>query len=378
MYRRGLVIICLCSLSITLCAVEDVRGALTVRPSLTIVESYDSNPYNRNESVKSDFVTKIIPRIGFQMERIGFDMSAFYKFDSRFYTRNPELNDTSHKANIGMNMEVSKNSSLGFGDTFTFTQESREAVETGIQTQRTDIIYNTVFINAGYTFTPRSSINARLSDSIIEFKDQALIDTRTDSAALTARYKLTPERSLNTTYTYTNFSFDTNANIETHSLQLGLADRISPALSFNISSGVVYTPEIDDRYDWTARAGIEKTFQSSSISLGYTHGVTNTSGLSDKINVNDRAYLGWSFFLSRSFNVTVSGSYYKNRSEPETSVDTSSYTAGVDAVWQAYKWMRVGTGYSHFQQWARDSLGEDIKSDQVSVNISIVPTEWRL
>jgi hypothetical protein len=364
-------------LSITLCAVEDVRGALTVRPSLTIDESYDSNPYFRSENVKSDFVTRITPRIGFQMEKIGFDMSAFYRFDSRFYTRNPELNNTSHRANIGMDMEVSKNLSLGFGDTFTYTQESREAIETGIQTQRTDIMYNNMFINAGYTFTPRSSINARLSDSIIEFESQALIDTRTDSAALTARYKLTPERSLNTTYTYTNFSFDTNADIDTHSLQLELADRISPALSFNISSGVVYTPEIDNRYDWTARAGVVKTFQSSSINLGYTREVTNTSGLADEISINNRAYLGWNFLLGRSFNVTVSGSYYKNRSEPETRVDTSSYNAGINAVWQVYNWMRVGAGYSHFQQLARDSLGEDITRDQVSVNISIAPTEWR-
>ncbi|MBI5286914.1 MAG: hypothetical protein HY878_04905 [Deltaproteobacteria bacterium] len=206
-----------------------------------------------------------------------------------------------------------------------------------------------------------------------------MIDTRTDSASLTGGYELTPDRTIKMTYTYRNFFFDTAGNgnnSENHSIQLALAERLSPTLSLDLSGGVTYGID-DDRYDWIARAGITKTFQGSSLNLGYSRDVTNTSGLTDETSISDRLSMGWNFTLTRSFNLTISGNLSKNRSEPSARVDTTSYNASIGGEWQPYSWMRVGVGYSRFQQWADGPLGEDLSRDQVFVNITVTPEGWR-
>jgi hypothetical protein len=355
---------------------------VVIKPSIMLSERYDSNIFfrSRDQGVVSDFLTSAGPQIEIGNEQKGFRLAALYRFNSTYYARHQEFH-LSHNATLTMDKEISKALLLTVGDSFFYTQDSLEATTTGIQIRRTDITSNTIFINTVYKFTNITSMDVRLSDSILEFEDPTLVDTRTDSAALSGIFMMTANTSANTTYTFTNYSFDrpgTMENIESHSLELGLTHRLSPSMVTNLSGGTVYTPSINDSYDWIASAELTKSFQVSSITAGYSRTTSNTSGLTDQLNINETYSLQWNYTLTSSSNISLFGNYIKNRTEPVATVDITSYNAGVSGNWRPYAWMTLGLGYIYFQQQAGGSVGTDIEREQVFVNISITPAEWRL
>jgi len=369
-------------LIISLCWVRDIMADVVIKPSIIISEKYDSNIFfrSRDQGVVSDFLTSAGPQIEIGNEQKGFRLAALYRFNSTYYAKHQEFH-LSHNATLTMDKEMSKALLLTVGDSFFYTQDSLEATTTGIQIRRTDITSNTIFINTVYKLTNITSMGVRLSDSILEFEDPTLVDTRTDSAALSGIFMMTANTSATTTYTFTNYSFDrpgSMENVESHSLALGLSHHSSPTLIINLSGGAVYTPSINDSYDWIASAELTKSFQVSSITAGYSRTTSDTSGLTDQLNINETYSLQWNYTLTSSSNISLFGNYIKNYTEPVATVDIISYNAGISGNWRPYSWMTLGLGYIYFQQQAGGSAGADIEREQVFVNISITPVEWRL
>ncbi len=377
MYRRtGVVII---SVLFTLPYWQEVMAGMILRPSIAVTERYDSNPYYMSEDARYDFFTSLSPRIEFGKEEKRYTLRGAYGLNSMYYARDQNLNYTSHNASLMVEAMVSKNLTIGLGDTFTYTQESLEATDVGIQVGRGDILSNSVSADINYILSQRTHTGMTLSSSILDFKTSGLLDTRTDSSTIFINYESTPGRTFNVNYGVSNLLFnapDGGQSILSHSLSLGMTGQLSPTLSFGLSGGAVYIPDIGDHYNWTADLSIEKTFQRSTLSLAYTRGVTNTSGLTDEVNINDRLSAGWDLSLSRLFSVSLYSGFSKSRSEPEGIVDLISYDGGITCMWQPYTWMNMGIGYSHFQQWSDTYIGGDISRDQVFVNLTTF-TEWR-
>ena len=370
-------------LIISLCWVRDIMADVVIKPSIIISEKYDSNIFfrSRDHDVVSDFLTSAGPQIELANEQKGFRLAALYRLNSTYYARHQEFH-LSHNATLTMDKEISKALLLTVGDSFFYTQDSLEATTTGIQIRRTDITSNTIFINTVYKLTNITSVSVRLSDSILEFEDPTLVDTRTDSAAFSGIFMMTTNTSVNTTYTFTNYSFDRPGNmenIESHSLELGLSHHLSSTLLTNLSGGAVYTPSIlNDNYDWTATAEFTKSFQVSSITARYSRPTSDTSGLTNQLSINETHSLRWNYTLTSSSDISLFGNYIKNYTEPVATVDIISYNAGISGNWRPYSWMTLGLGYIYFQQQAGGSVGTDIEREQVFVNISITPVEWRL
>lgn len=361
--------------------VKTARGEnIAVMPSLSIDERYDSNVRfaGTGQDAESDFLTTLSPQIEAVSEQKNLNLNGLYRLDSRYYSENQELNHISHTASLSMNARLSQNSSLSAGDSFAHTQYSLEAADTGIQTRRTDITSNAVFVTTNYELSSQASVSMTLRGSLSEFKEPAMVDTKTYSAALTGDYRISAASTVNTTYEYTKFLFDTNENVENHSLQIGLTEHLVEDISFDVSGGIVYMPEADGQRNWTAGANITKRFQQATVSLGYTRTATHTSGLTDEVSMADRGSLRWNQVLAKSLDMTISGDISKNRSEPSARVDILSYNTGISAKWQLYAWMAIGTGYSHFQQWDDNTLTGDVARDQVFINVTVTPAEWRL
>lgn len=380
MYRSVQIFIFLFVLSV-FCGVKNVKGEnIIVTPALSIDERYDSNVRfaGRGQDIESDFLTILSPQIAAVNEQKNLRLNGLYRLDSRYYSKNQELNNMSHTASLGVNAKLSQSTSLSAGDSFVYTQYSLDVVDTGIQTRLTDITSNTAFITTNYELSPKTSVSMTLRGGLTEYKEPVMIDTKTYSAALSGDYRISAASTINTTYEYTKFLFDTNENIENHSLQIGLTEHPAEDISFNVSGGIVYMPEVDGQRNWTAEANITKRFQQATVSLGYTRTATHTSGLTDEVSMVDRGSLRWNQVLAKSLDMTISGDISKNRSEPSARVDILSYNTGISAKWQLYAWLAIGTGYSHFQQWDDNTLTGDVARDQVFINVTVTPAEWRL
>lgn len=383
MFRNTKVFACLgIPLIVSLCWARDIMADVVIKPSIILSEKYDSNIFfrSRGQGVVSDFLTSVGPQIEIAKEGRGLRLAALYRLNSTYYANHHEFH-LSHNATLTMDKEISKTLLLTAGDSFFYTPDSLEATTTGIQIRRTDITSNTIFINTEYKLAANTSMQIRLSDYTLEFEDPTLIDTRTDSVAVSGNFTMTTNTSAYTTYTFTNRSFDrpgNTENIESHSLELGATHRLSPSIVINLSGGVVYTPSVNDSYDWIASAEFTKSFHASSITMGYSRVTSDTSGLTAQLNINETYSLRWNYTLTSSSDVSIFGNYIKNHTEPAATVDITSYNAGISGNWHLYSWMTLGFGYTYFQQQAGGSVGTDIDREQIFVNITVTPAEWRL
>lgn len=359
---------------------DAVASTVTVKPSIKVEESYDSNAnYGNSEDQKGDFVTSITPTIDFSNDRKRLALNGNYSLSSRYYSHEPELGYTGHNGNIGIRLDLSQKSSMSLSDSVSYSKDTRETDGTGIQTSRTGILSNNATIALSHRLTGLTSLTLRGSDSFSKFDDSDFIDSRTNSGGIDLSRQLTSSRSVNASYTYTNFNFENRVggDLHTQSLQIGLTEQFSTDLSLTFSSGVVYSGEIGDNYDWTAQAGLSKRFHMSSVTASYSRGVTTSSGLTDEINISDRGTMRYSQTLTRTVNIALSGGYSENHTEPAASLSVKSYDAAIRADWRPVSWISLGGGYSRFQQWVEGPQGTELSRDMVSISVTAYADGWR-
>lgn len=362
---------------------NNARGeTVTIKPSLRLGEWYDSNPFmwGEDQDIKSDFITELSPQISISSITKRVRLNASYRLDSRHYNRYRELDNISHTGNFNSSVGISRKSSLKIGDFFRFTPDSLRATDLGIQIKRIDILSNTVFVSMDRNFSRTFYTSLTLKDSILDFDDAAFIDSRTDSAALSGNYRWKPGTLITVAYTYTNYHFDTQTDgndIKNHSVTLALAEQLSADASVNISGGIVHTQDVDEKPYWMANAGFAKTYSASSLNLGYSRSVANSSGLIDELNINESVSIRWNYIFSRSFNAKVNGNLSQNRSKPSGSLNTTSYSAGAGFVWLAYSWITFNAKYSHFQQWTETVLSSNMKKDMVFIGVTATMNQLR-
>lgn len=365
----------------TLSPAGDAMAAnILLKPSITVEESYDSNPnLGSVQNAKEDFITSVLPQIALSLYRKGLSMSLNYGLNMRLYSNEPELNYISHSGKADSKMDLSEKTSITLSDSISYTKDSLQADNAGIQTSRVGILSNTAAFSLSQRVNQLNTVTLRGSDSFSKFDDPGFIDSRTDSAGIELSRELTPLRSVNVSYTYTNFMFENNLqnNLNTNSFQAGIIERLTNDTSLNLAGGIVYFGDISTKYDWTVRTGLSKRLDKSFISIGYSRGVTTSSGLTDEINISDRGAVTWSQTLAKSLNMTLAAGYSENNTETTANIRTKSYDASIRADWTPNPMFLVGLGYSRFQQWAEGTLGNDLTRDQLFISVTALSDGWR-
>ncbi|MBI5343768.1 MAG: hypothetical protein HZB83_00250, partial [Deltaproteobacteria bacterium] len=295
----------------------------------------------------------------------------------RRYLRFTELDSISHYASAGMKAELSEKTKLEAKEVFTYTKESLEAAETGIQTGRGGILSNTVSLMVEQATGQKTSFAVNLSDNVMRFDSPSAIDSRTSVAGIKGTYKMRETLSLNANYAFTAFLFDqSDSDFETHSLQAGFTHQPSPGINIDVSGGAVYTQKRETR-DWIGEARLRKAAERSSFDIGYSRRSSNTSGLTDTGSINERYTLRWAYMLTELSDLALSGNYSTNKTRPVAVVDQSSYGAEIAWTWRAYKWLALSAGASHFQQRSDGAVGFDVSRYNVFVNIAATTYEQR-
>lgn len=384
MFLRARALLVFTILLMPLCAPEGAKGENLVKTAFSLEGRYDTNSQVDIKGKQSgDTMLTFSPSIELVNTGKSVVTNLNYGLSARYFFKNPEQNYLTHSASVGISAKLSDKTSLSAGDKFTFSPDAfsfTDISQLQIQRKRSDTLYNNAFIGLSHSPTSKTTVSLSLSDSLLDFTDPSLIDTRTDSASLSGSYAMTAETSVRASYSYSKTTFDTaNAtNFEIHSLTAGFSNRPTPTITLDLYGGAVYTPRVGSKYDWVAGATIVKTFKESSATLGYSRSVSNSAGLSTQVNVNNTFSAGWGTKLSDTVKLNLSGSYSENRSKPSAIVDAKSYSAGVSTSWQYNSWVSFAFGYSHFQQWgSRESSSLTVIGDSVYATISATPYEGR-
>lgn len=373
-------------LFITSLWISDAKaGALVINPSLRIEERYDSNANQASsDSEEGDFVTSIVPQIEIINEYRELKITGNYSLTSSSFYYDSDRNNSTNYYGLGVtwNRGLTGRTSLSLSDLITNIDSTRpnyEETDIGIKRRSFGFASNTASVALSHMLSQRNTVSVRASDRLLKYYDSSSIDTRTDSAGIYFSREFTSLGSANASYTFTNFRFDRSerGDTQTHSFALGVSKQFPSDLIINLSGGAVYSGEIGDKYDWITQSSLSKKFESSSIGLAYSRGVTTSSGLTDEININDRGTLTWSRPLTRTMNMSLSGAYSQNHSEPSSSLQSKSYDASIGADWRPESWISVGVGFSHSQQWIDGASATSLSRDQVFVSVTASPEGWR-
>lgn len=355
----------------------------TLTPSVTVDTRYDSNVRFRNERerVEDDFITSVTPRLAYARRGARYGVRGFYNMTADYHTNNPDLNNISHGAGLDFDAELSHRWGFGAGDRVNYYEDSLRSVGEGILVTRTDILTNTAYARLTRQLTANTSAALNLSDRIEEYDDAQLVDSRTDEGTLSLSHQYSHTGSADLYYSYTVYDFDDpGSSVTTHAAGAGFRQALTSTTTLELGGGVEYATDFDgggDELFITGNAQVEKAYKDSYMTLSYEREVATPTGLADEISVRDSVNFIWDFAVSRDVAASFYTGLARNRSEPSRAVAVNSYIVEVSGNWQPYRWLLLGAGLSHYQQWSDDSFDIGLRRNKVFLNATLIAGEWR-
>jgi hypothetical protein len=355
----------------------------TVTPSITVDTRYDSNVRFRGsrENEDGDFVASVKPAIEFARKGRHYNFRGLYSLTADYHLEETDLNNLSHSAGLNFDADLSRKWSFAVGDRLDFYEDSLRAVGEGILVTRTDILSNTAYASLSRQLSFKTGATVTVKDRIQEFDDPQLVDSRTDSAELSASHRYSQTGTANASYSYTVFDFDTSdSDITSHGISLGFREAVSSSMNLELGGGVEYANYAgseDNDIFLTGHASIEKALKNSYMTLMYERAMTTPTGLTDEISIRDSVTFIWDFTVSREVSASFFTGLARNRSEPSGRVGVDSIVAEVSGNWQPYRWLILGAGLSHYQQWPEDSFDIGLKRNKVFINATLIGEAWR-
>jgi len=362
---------------------SEARDNNTVTPSVTLDTRYDSNVRFKNSREKGDgdFVASVSPRLEFARRGQHYGVQGFYSLTADYHTDNTDLNNLSHSVGLTLDATLTRKWRFGLGGRADYYEDSLRAVGEGILVARTDILSTTAYASISRQMSVNTTLTLTAKDRIQEFDNPQLVDSRTDSGTLTATHRYSQTGTANASYSYTVYDFDTDrSRITAHGVGVGFREAISSSTNIELGGGVEYADYTGDGGNdlfFTGNAGLEKALKDSYMTLSYERAMTTPTGLTDEISIRDSVSFIWDFNLRRDLSASFFTGMARNRSEPSGRVGVNSVVVEVAGNWQPYKWLVLGAGLSHYQQWPEDSFDIGLKRNKVFINATLIGEAWR-
>lgn len=383
MSNRTSVILAAAALAALMPVAEAGARNNTLTPTVTLDTRYDSNVRFRGarENVEGDFILSVTPRIGFARRGMHYGVRGFYSLTADYHTDNTDLNNLSQSAAIDLDWNITDKWRFGLGDRVNYYNDSLRAIGEGILVTRTDILSNTAYASLGRQLTTNTGATLTVKDRIEEFDDEQLVDSRTDSGVLGISHKYSQTGTADFNYSFTVYDFEDSDNqITSHGASVGFREQVSSSMFLGLGGGIEYATKLGGESNeifFTANASLEKALKNSYMTLNYERDVTTPTGLADEVSIRDSVNFIWDFTVSRELSASFFTGLARNRSEPSGRVGVNSYIAEVSGNWQVYKWLLLGAGLSHYQQWPEDTFDRGLKRSKVFVNATLIGGDWR-
>lgn len=282
---------------------ESCGQTLTLTPSLSLAERYDSNIFETDTAEETDFITTISPGIRWRYQPSSETLlEGNYNVNFEFFAENTDQNQVGQRGNLRFSSPISRLFSIAVSDSLIITEEPVDRVveidqETGLrptsQESRQQTIRNRATATLDVLLTARSTLSL-LFDSLIE-------DVEAPDEVDEFRYTLGVELGYLTHirrnsrirlfYDVTFHTFSENAPVapgteqadfEVHTINIGYRHEFSPTLSGDVAAGYAITtsedPIIDGDTAFVANVGITKALRTGAIALRYRRTLTSGRG----------------------------------------------------------------------------------------------------
>jgi hypothetical protein len=272
-----------------------VQSETKLIPALTITERYDSNVFFINGKGLEDYVTNITPQLRVDHSGRLITGSLIGMLTGEAYVKNPGLNYIAPSGALNMNLDkligqLDRRARLTVSDSFAFTPKPL------------------AFIGP--------TTGSEVPDTFVRGIQASRANSRTNVAAGTGGYQLSPMVSLQGNYTYSTMRFGTIF------AQPNLLTPQQGAGSFFSTTFQNYS--IGPQFQVTPLDSLSVTFQGSRAD--YTN-----AGLSRPSFVTKGGTVGWMRLLTPTLTANGSGGFTQVGSGPST---TLTYLANASLEWR--------------------------------------------
>lgn len=358
-------------------------------PSLCVSERYDSNVFFIQKTPglnRADFVTDVNPqlRVSRDGEYIGaiLDLGGFYET----YARNSDLNFFGTADSLYLNFDKSikrlfPNASLTVSDNVRYTPTPpgfsnavpgtnpaapvniQNVYAQGILSYRTNNISNTAAVSAGYKITPLTTLSAAYSYSFIRFGSSPLnsvqlFNSTTQTGTLTATTEVTALDALFVNYSRVQFSFSphttsapTTTSFGSNTAVLGWKRTITPYLTGSVGGGLIVLDPNTTTY--AVNASLVLNTPNNTATLGYVRSAFPSFVAVGVPVIADIVSLSAVQKLALNWELDEYGGYsHSSGTSGETTVGYDSFSAGMDLYyWITKNWSAaLSFDYTNFNQ----------------------------
>lgn len=193
---------------------------------------------------------------------------------------------------------------------------TNQTIFSGVGTRYT----NSGAVQVNYQMTPRNSITLGGVYGILRFTEAGNIENDDAIGTVGYNYDITRRDTIGILYRFTSYHYLGNPQaIQDHVVNAAYGRKITGRLALQLFGGpeiTEYRVPIGTRDQFIAGSGgatLLYGFERSSVSFGYSHGVTSGSGVFVGAQT-DQVQAGMNWKLSRVWNGTLGAGYAKNRS----------------------------------------------------------------
>ena len=363
--------------------INESEASVTFTPSISIGERYNDNLVFSGTDKKSDFATLITPSGMFTYEGKQITLSCRYEGTGEFYLDNKDFNKYSQNASINLFTQTFKELDVRLTESVTYTPEmpafsfdtARESNE-GIQLARGDTLRNRASLAVSYDWFPQLNMELSYTNIITSYEAPALEDSIAHNTSLQMGYQWSAKTRWMISYRNGVAIYDRGSDIITHQISTGAGHQLNNTLSLNGNLGIVLY-EGESR-ELTADINIMKSYESRSLTLGYTRSAGTGGGLSATSTISQNLS-GWiTEKLGNNTSAYIQLAYGRNESVSTRTQQISSYNGSVGINTKLLSWLDGSITYTYFKQDAEGATGTDGERNLAMITLTAALLPWRL
>ena len=363
--------------------INESEASVTFTPSISIGERYNDNLVFSGTDKKSDFATLITPSGMFTYEGKQITLSCRYEGTGEFYLDNKDFNKYSQNASINLFTQTFKELDVRLTESVTYTPEmpafsfdtARESNE-GIQLARGDTLRNRASLAVSYDWFPQLNMELSYTNIITSYEAPALEDSIAHNTSLQMGYQWSAKTRWMISYRNGVAIYDRGSDIITHQISTGAGHQLNNTLSLNGNLGIVLY-EGESR-ELTADINIMKSYESRSLTLGYTRSAGTGGGLSATSTISQNLS-GWiTEKLGNNTSAYIQLAYGRNESVSTRTQQISSYNGSVGINTKLLSWLDGSITYTYFKQDAEGTTGTDGERNLAMITLTATSLPWRL
>jgi len=363
--------------------INESEASVTFTPSISTGERYNDNLLFSGTDKKSDFATIITPSGMFTYEGKQLTLSCRYEGTGEFYLDNKDFNKYSQNASINLFTQTFKELDVRLTESVTYTPElsafsfdtGRESNE-GIQLARGDTLRNRAALAVRYNWFPQVNMAFSYTNIITSYEAPALQDSIVHDTSLQMGYQWSAKTRWMISYRNGAAIYDRGSDIITHQISTGAGHQLSNTLSLNGNLGIVLY-EGESR-ELTADINIMKSYESGSMTLGYTRSAGTGGGLAAASTINQNLSGKITEKLGNNTSAYMQLAYGQNESVSAGTLQISSYTGSVGINTKLLSWLDGSITYTYFKQDAEGATGTDGERNLAMITLTATSLPWRL